>query len=712
VLDGVEPLQHPPGSPLAGELKDPGVSALLKALAVQSRGVCVVTTRHSITDLRGYRRTTAPEVELARLPREAGVKLLRSLEVQGTTADFAALVEEVKGHALTLTLLGRYLARACGGDIRRRRDLVRFEAADAKVQGGHAFRTMAAYETWLAAAGAEGRRELAVLSLIGLFDRPAEARCLRTLRAEPAIVDLTEPIVGLAEDDWELTLASLAEAKLVTVNRDDTRALSSLDAHPLLREYFANQLRARHPHAWRAAHRRLYEHLSATTQDKPKPTIGDLQPLYQAVIHACHAGLQQKACNEIYFDRILRGFRYYSTNQLGAFGADLGAIACFFEKPWDRISPTLLEADQAWLLSQAAFDLRALGRLADARQPMLAGLEIAVRQEDWESAAVYAGNLSELELALGDVAAAVREARVSVSYADRSGGPRQRISKRTTVADAEHQAGHRTEAEALYREAETMKAAWQPHHPLLNSLWGFRYCDLLLGTTERTVWERLTSSTLLGQPTSPTTPGPIVRENDRLAEIEACRAIAKRAAQTLEWAENDGLSLRTIALNNLTLGRAALYTCILGSSASSLLPAASSHIFAALDGLRRAGQRSFVPYALLTRACLRSVTGARSGGDSAQTDLDDAWEIAERGSMRLHLADIHLYRARLFRAVTPYPWATDPEGRPRGPQDDLAAARALIERCGYWRRQEELEDAEKAAERPATTGWMAPTTTS
>jgi hypothetical protein len=65
--------------------------------------------------------------------------------------------------------------------------------------------------------------------------------------------------------------------------------------------------------------------------------------------------------------------------------------------------------------------------------------------------------------------------------------------------------------------------------------------------------------------------------------------------------------------------------------------------------------------------------------------------------MRLHMADIHLYRARLFRAVTPYPWAADPDGKPRGPKNDLAAARKLIEECGYWRRKEELEDAEAAA---------------
>jgi hypothetical protein len=65
--------------------------------------------------------------------------------------------------------------------------------------------------------------------------------------------------------------------------------------------------------------------------------------------------------------------------------------------------------------------------------------------------------------------------------------------------------------------------------------------------------------------------------------------------------------------------------------------------------------------------------------------------------MRLHMADIHLYRARLFHGVKPYPWDKNPDGKPRGPKDDLAAARKLIEQCGYWRRKEELEDAEAAA---------------
>ena len=92
--------------------------------------------------------------------------------------------------------------------------------------------------------------------------------------------------------------------------------------------------------------------------------------------HGCQAGLQQEACDKVYFARILRGQEAYSTKKLGAFGSDLGAVACFFETPWSRVSPALTEADQAWLLNEAAFRLRALGRLTEALEPMRAGLEM------------------------------------------------------------------------------------------------------------------------------------------------------------------------------------------------------------------------------------------------------------------------------------------------------------------------------------------------
>jgi hypothetical protein len=150
------------------------------------------------------------------------------------------------------------------------------------------------------------------------------------------------------------------------------------------------------------------------------------------------------------------------------------------------------------------------------------------------------------------------------------------------------------------------------------------------------------------------------------------------------WRE-PGDSLLSIALEHLGLGRAALYRAALDISVPDRA-IARAHLDAAVDGLRRAGTQHELPCSFLSRAFLRTLDGHLTGPDSAEEDLDEAWDIAESGPMRLHMADIHLYRARLFASATSYPWDT--------PAADLRAARALIEQCGYSRRLEELADAE------------------
>jgi len=84
ILDGLEPLQYAPTSPTPGQLKDQGIAALLKGLAAASHGLCVVTTRYSLPDLRAFWQTTAPEVKLLRLSRAVGVHLLQSFGVKGS----------------------------------------------------------------------------------------------------------------------------------------------------------------------------------------------------------------------------------------------------------------------------------------------------------------------------------------------------------------------------------------------------------------------------------------------------------------------------------------------------------------------------------------------------------------------------------------------------------------------------------------------------
>ena len=155
---------------------------------------------------------------------------------------------------------------------------------------------MESYEAWFR----EGP-ELQLRYLIGLFDRPAEAEALTALRAEP-IAGLTDGLGPGDETRWQKALARLRKARLLA--RED--AAGGLDAHPLVREYFGERLRAAQPEAWRAGHERLYEHYKQAAPERPE-TLEAMLPLYAAVVHGCRAGRVQEAYEEVYQPRIRRG---------------------------------------------------------------------------------------------------------------------------------------------------------------------------------------------------------------------------------------------------------------------------------------------------------------------------------------------------------------------------------------------------------------------
>ena len=671
ILDGVEPLQYPPG-PLAGELRAPGLKTLLEHLARAGQpGLCVVTSRERLEDMNSYVRDAdrphgaVARIDLGELNEDDGARLLHALganragaaTIEADDEELKKVAHSVHGHALTLSLLGRYLALAFEGDIRKR-DQVDLHEADDETTDGHAFRVMAAYETWFVREGEKREPELAALRLLGFFDRPAHPEGLAALRTEPAITGLTEPLVGLSPAQWNTTLTRLRECGLLLEGEGNGEAAGTLDAHPLVREYLAQRLAEEQPEAWREGHRRLYKQLKESAPHHPEG-LAALQPLYQAVAHGCLAGLYEEARAEVYRDRILRSTGpggFYSVRQLGAFGADLGAVACLFEAPWRRPAPVLNEAAQAWVLSTAAPWLRALGRLEEAMEPMEAGAEMGVKQENWKGAAIRYSNLSELQLTLGRIGEAVGTAERSVELADRSSDDFQRMGKRTTLADALHQRGDLNGAAERFREAETMQAERQPDYPLLYSLPSFRYCDRLLTEVERAAWHG----------------------TGEAAPVRECEAVRKRATQTLKWAKDNNLSLLTIALDHLTLARCALYIARLQGHPPE---ATVGPIEEAVAGLRASGDQDMLPHGLLTRAHLRHALNDPAG---AEADLAEVQRIAARGNMRLHLADYHLHHARLF---------------PDGPdaRDHLKQARALIEQCEYFRRLPELEDAERAA---------------
>ena len=321
VLDGLEPLQNPPGSQ-EGRIRDRSLQALLRELAAFNTGLCVITTRLPVADIADHERTSAPRRDLEQLSSDAGARLLGALGVKGHEAELRSASDEFRGHCLALTLLGSYLSDAYNGDIRYRKEVSERLAHDVR-QGVHARKVMESYQTWLG----EGP-ELSVLRMLGLFDRPADETALETLLKPPAIRGLTESLINLSSTEWRTIIARLRRAKLLA--GQDPHDPGHLDTHPLVREYFGEQLRSQRTDAWKECNRRLYSHYRAIAPQLPD-SFRDMEPLFLAVICGCNAGLFHDALHEVYIPRIQRGNASFTGNVLGARGALLSVLIHFFE---------------------------------------------------------------------------------------------------------------------------------------------------------------------------------------------------------------------------------------------------------------------------------------------------------------------------------------------------------------------------------------------
>src|SRR6516165_1854387 len=270
VLDGLEPLQNPPG-PQEGRVRDPSLQALLRELAAYNPGLCLITTRTPIADIADHEGNSALRRDLEHLSGDARASLLRALGVKGDEAELQSASDEFSGHCLALTLLGSYLTDACNGDIRRREEISARLGQDVR-QGTHARKVMESYQSWFG----EGP-ELAILRMLGLFDRPADEQTFGALLKSPAIPGLTESLTDLRQTEWHVILAKLRRARLLA--REDPHNPGQLDTHPLVREYFGEQLHSQQPDAWKECNKRLYEYYRTLAPQLPN-RFREMEPLF------------------------------------------------------------------------------------------------------------------------------------------------------------------------------------------------------------------------------------------------------------------------------------------------------------------------------------------------------------------------------------------------------------------------------------------------
>lgn len=317
----------------------------------------------------------------------------------------------------------------------------------------------------------------------------------------------------------------------------------------------------------------------------------------------------------------------------------MAALANFFAPPWARPLAELRESSKAFLLIQAAMCLQGMGRLAEAVEPMQAGLEAYIAQKSWPNAALAASNLCDLSLTLGRLAHARNYARQGIDIADHNACELEQIICRSYLALVLFHQGHLIKARKFFQQAEKIQRQIQPEYPLLYSLGGFWYCQLLLS---------------LGQ----------------------YREVQERTAETIEIVRKEHW-LIFIALDHLSLGQACLMQVLTEGSPDFTL--ATIQLDQAVMALRQAGREDFVVLGLLARAGLYRV---REDCPHAHRDLQEAMARAKRGGMALCQADAHLEYARLYIA----------QGQPEEARSHFTTARQIITDISYHRRDQEVMD--------------------
>jgi tetratricopeptide (TPR) repeat protein len=199
--------------------------------------------------------------------------------------------------------------------------------------------------------------------MLVLFDRPADEQTFAVLLKSPAIPGLTESLTDLRPTEWQTILAKLRRARLLA--REDPHNPGQLDTHPLVREYFGEQLRSQRTEAWKECNRRLFDYYRTIAPQLPE-SFRAMEPLFLAVICGCKAGLYHKALHEVYIPRIQQGDAFFAAKVLGARGALLSTLIYFFEHGrWgspeqsDIKWQALTAEDQLFILMQAGLYLTA-----------------------------------------------------------------------------------------------------------------------------------------------------------------------------------------------------------------------------------------------------------------------------------------------------------------------------------------------------------------
>jgi tetratricopeptide (TPR) repeat protein len=578
-LDGLERVQED-DEVQKGVLQDPGLKLLMERMS-QGAGhaTALVTSRFPLV---GIDSRKARSLALDSLSPPAAAALLRARGVQGGDAALQELADAWGRHALTVSVLGSYLATFAGGDS------AKLERPQPKL--GQSARLGIILERF---AKELPPAETAILERLAAFRSGSSADVLHDVFLKTGSKGLGEvfsrlrsPLRKLDRPTLEQALVRLADLRLLHMEGQ------TFAFHAAVKDHFYHRLVQ--DGSATEIHERVREHLGERPLQVRPVGRDNLLVTEELIHHTLSAGHAEEAFR-IYWERI-DGYKHLG-QMLGDYARGVRIVDWFFTPRAPESAVGGLDPWHAAMLAgDAGHYLEKLGELDRAAQCHALGTDMSRREKDWANASVGSRNQAKIRLLQGRLPAARRLTEQALEAATLGGDPRHRMETLALMAAVDGQLGRTKQAKAGMAEAES---DWVKIDPRAEGLVDFESglaIDLFL----------------------------------RIGNLEKARSAAQGA---LRWAQNLGRG-QSVTRARLDLATVALHEGAF-DEVTKALPTVSE--FALASGWQEA---------LCRLSFLRAALGWKRGDlATAESELNDGIKLAaDRGFGVIHL-DLLVLRA-------------------------------------------------------------------
>lgn len=608
ILDGLEPLQYPPGKK-HGQVENPAVSFLIRELASSNPGLLLITSRSLVADVAAFNDGRVATLNLGNLSARAGVQLLKQSGIKGSKQQFADVVQNYSGHPLSLSLIAGYLATVHRGELSRLtfdHGVLHDTHHESQVS-----RIMSEYMEWL-----DGRPGLQILQLVSLIDRTTDVEEIKDtarLRSEKGISD---NIASISDSEFMYAIQELVLAKLI--NCKEVHGKETVECHPLVKDYILKELQECRREEWRKGNELVFDHLLSQTRDDAK-SMEELEPLFRAVVHGTRAGKFEESF-DLYFSKIKKG--QFSMFAEGSHHADQACIRSFFKQEWTVPTSELNKESQMYLITSAATNLIYLGEIEEAISPFEISIGWFVENEDWLQASVAAAPLLSMYIASGKLDLAtglMNEMEQVIENSENKIAIAMAANFRAYIL---YLAGDFEKAGSLFQRADSVLMQPLPESPVIFPTISSYYCKYLLD---------------------------IGRVNEAL----------ERSLKTFAWRERKSwqVAIDTTSLYASDLLVQGLIFLELGDVANAKI-----QLDKQVDLFRSADEWLYLPTGLNSRAKLHL---ALQDLESATRDLQESLQISEKTGAKFGEWEACLDLAQLHIQKKDFPTASDYLSRAR-----------------------------------------------